>query len=541
MHDEGTTTFPRWGTAVTQIEIDGHPCRVYRDRPRHLSEVFREGARWAGRDYVVQGADRLTYAELPHLVDVARSNLASKGVRAGDRVMLLGMNSIPWVVAFWATVTMDVVAVPANSWWTKAEVEKSISLTAPRLVVADKRRREHVPDHVEVIAMEDVASSESRPAGQQHVTGADGREDEPALIVFTSGTTGAPKGATLSQRAVISNLHNLLLASGRLPGDDSGRTAQRTNLYTSPLFHQGGVQILLSVFVTGGKLILLEGRFDAARVLELIETEQVTTWGGVPTTLLRTANHPDLASRDVSSLRTISLGGASVPTKVVEDACRAFPNASRRVGSMYGSTETGGAVTTASGHELAERPGTVGRPLPVVELRLDESVHPDSGAGEVLVRSPSAMSRYWAADADDTVDFDGWVHTGDIGRFDSDGYLYIVDRSKDVIIRGGENVASAHVEACLLEHPQVREAAVIGVPNDELGEEVGAVVVVDGDGEAPDDAALRAHAMRTLAHFEIPTHWWQRHEPLPVNAIGKVDKNAVKKQYLPTLNEKSST
>jgi long-chain acyl-CoA synthetase len=538
MHDLQSTSYPRWGTAVTQIEVDGHPCRVYEDRPRHLSEVFQEAARWPDRDYVVQGTERLTYAELSQLVNAARTNLMGKGVGAGDRVMLLGMNSVQWVVAFWAMVTMDVVAVPANSWWTKSEVEQAILLTTPKLVVADERRRELMPDHVEVMPMEDVASNSGLAAGSRPAFDEDRLEDQPALIVFTSGTTGAPKGATLSQRAVISNLHNLLLASGRLPGSESGRSSQRTNLYTSPLFHQGGVQILLSVFVTGGKLILLEGRFDAARVLEIIEKEQVTTWGGVPTTLLRTASHPDLAIRDVTSLRTISLGGASVPTKVVEDACRAFPNASRRVGSMYGSTETGGAVTTASGHELAERPGTVGRPLPVVELRLDECAHPEGGVGEILVRSPSAMSRYWAHDADDTVDGDGWVRTGDIGRFDADGYLYIVDRSKDVIIRGGENIASAHVEACLLEHPQVREAAVIAVPDDELGEVVGAVVVVDGNDEAPDDHVLRTHAMRTLAHFEIPTHWWHRHEPLPVNAVGKVDKNAVKKQYLPMLNEK---
>jgi long-chain acyl-CoA synthetase len=287
------------------------------------------------------------------------------------------------------------------------------------------------------------------------------------------------------------------------------------------------VQIQINTLLSGGKVIFLEGRFDPVQALQIIERERVRVWGGIPAMVSRVVGHPDLHSYDTSSVASIPMGGAAIPEELRRKVQEAFPNTKKRVGSLYGHTEAGGVLAAGSGADLDSRPGCVGRALPVVELRIG---NPDAdGVGEILARTPTATAGYLG---DDTAlhDADGWIRSGDLGRLDEESYLYLVGRSKDIIIRGGENIACAHVENCLLAHPDVLEAAVVPLPHAELGEEVGACVVLrEPDGSMAEE--LERFAAARLARFEVPTSWWLRCEPLPTNPSGKVLKNELARAW----------
>jgi long-chain acyl-CoA synthetase len=270
----------------------------------------------------------------------------------------------------------------------------------------------------------------------------------------------------------------------------------------------------------GHSMVFLEGRFDAGQVLDLIEREHVTVWGAVPTMAFRVLEHPSLPGRDLSAVRSISLGGAAVQPELTARLRRTFTGADRGLSTIYGMTETGGTVASASGQLMAEHPRTSGKPTPVSELRID-SPHP-GGEGEILVRTPGQMLGYWGQPRADIIDGEGWVHTGDLGRIE-DGLLYVTGRSKDIIIRGGENIASAHVESALLRHPAVRNAAVVARPDADLGERVGAAIELDPS--TPVTAQDLAEFGRMhLANHEVPTDWWLMTDQLPMTEAGKVDK-----------------
>jgi acyl-CoA synthetase (AMP-forming)/AMP-acid ligase II len=322
----------------------------------------------------------------------------------------------------------------------------------------------------------------------------------------------------------------LLHVTRQLPHDLDDDAPREVALQTGPLFHIGGVQALVRQLLLGGTLVFPEGRFDPTEVLDLMESEHVHRWGGVPTMVNRVLNDPSIEGRDLTSVRAISLGGSPVPPELVTRIKTRFPNVERGVSQVYGLSEAGGTITAASGRDLIERPGTAGRALPLVELRIDQ---PDEkGTGEVVARTPTQMLGYWGQASDtrgpgcpreDSIDEDGWVHTGDLGHLDDGGYLFITGRMKDLIIRGGENIAAPHVENVLLRHPEVRDVAVCGRPDPDLGEIVAAAVVLDGASTVT-VTDLRSFAAEHLAYFELPTSWWLRTEALPSNDVGKVQK-----------------
>jgi long-chain acyl-CoA synthetase len=517
-----------WGSDVEDGVVDGHPCRIFSRRRQHVADLLDDAMRWRDRSFLIQGDVRISFGEFNAAVRATAARLALAGLQHGDRVMLLGANSPEWVVAFFAVLKVDAVVVAGNSWWSSEEAEGAVGVVAPRLVVCDEKRASLVPHDVDRLlfvetVVWDVSTGSSPTPAKLAV------EDDPAVIIFTSGTTGAPKAATLAHRAVIANQQNQLSRAGRMPSQLADDHRGAIQLISVPLFHTGGIQSILTNLLTGGTLVFLRGGFEAAEVLATIERERVTGWGGVPTMITRVLDHPDFRWTDLSSLTSLTIAGTYVSPDLMERVRRELPDVRRRAGTIYGMTESGGVLTAVGGLEMESRPGTVGRPLPTVELRI--SGPGDDGVGEIEARSPAAMTGYWGVSDSGIFDSAGWLRTGDTGRLDEDGYLYVVGRSKDIVIRGGENIACANVEAAILSYPGVAEAAVVGIPDADFGEVVGAVLV-PRPGATLDTDEVGRHVAGRLAYFEVPTRWWVRGEPLPTNATGKTVKRELLIEWL---------
>lgn len=520
-----------WGREVVGTVLDGHALRVYRPRRTHLTQLLEDARKWGDREYLVQGERRVTFAQHERSVDRVASALVRHGVAPGDRVMLLAANSIEWVVAYWAILKARGVVVSANAWWSEAEVTGAVAVAKPALVIVDARRTARLPARTVSLDVDDIrrfaeahddAPTAVEPAAAPH------DENDPAVILFTSGTTGAPKGAILSHRSQIAHQQNQFVRLGVLPHMLGPSSPAVRTLASSPLFHVAGLMVIMGSLLSGGCIVMTEGRYEARQVFRLVAKERITRWGAVPTMAMRLLDDPGLATADLSSLAQVMLGGARIPPDLPARIRAAIPSVEAGVAVIYGLSESGGLLSSISGRELRDHPGSVGRPYPVVEIRIDRPGA--DGCGEILARSPTNMSGYIDRPDDRTLDDEGFLHTGDLGRLDHQGYLYITGRGKEVIIRGGENVSAPNVENCLLGVPGVREVAVIGLDHDDWGEEVAAAVVLH-DGVAVSEAELRGHCAQRLAHFEVPTRWWLRREALPVNDSGKIVKPRIRAQW----------
>lgn len=517
-----------WSNRIAVEEIGGIPYRMYVDRPRRIGDLLAFQERWGERPYVVQGERILSFSGLKRAVDVKTRALAAAGVQQGDRVFILGWNGPDWVINFWACVSVGAVPVVANAWWSERELDDALKTLKPVLTLADQRGAAKMPPGSRLGQWETKLGPSVEtvePSSEFNDVLLD--ENEPAVIIFTSGTDGKPKAVVLAHRSLLATLQMLLHISRRLPQQVDERSGEVT-LHTGPLFHIGGVGALLRGVIVGNTLVMPEGRFDPGDVLALIEQHKISRWNAVPTMLTRVLEHPDLHLRDLASLRVLTLGGAPVHAELLELVRKGLPSVEAKIATGYGLTENCGQATAASGLDTVDRPGSSGRPLPCVELKL--LPHPGMPDGEVLVRSPSQMLGY-AGGEESPIDHEGWLHTGDLGKIDEDGYLWITGRCKDLIIRGGENIAPAAVERALLAIPEVSEAAVFGVPHPDLGEEVMAVVVIRGE-TSPEQ--LQTQLRMSLASFSIPSKWLLRTEKLPVNQTGKIDKVALKAELLET-------
>jgi long-chain acyl-CoA synthetase len=515
---------PTWGTSIGRQHVRGVEMMMYADRPPNLLAVLDHAQRWPRRCYLLQEDRRYTFADVDRLARAIGSVLQRRhGITRGGHVILIGSNSPEWVIAFWGILRAGGVPVLANRWWSRGEIAEAWSLSGGAPIIGDERSLSGCPAKAAMISMAEMAR-----AADSGCEFPDLSEDDDAIVMFTSGTSGFPKGVVLPHRAPVALLHSVLDQTGRLPDRLPAEPRPDVTLQTGPLFHIGGIQGLMLSAMLGGTIVFPSGRFDPVEVLTLIEREAVTRWGVIPTMLTRVLSVPDIGRYDVSSLRSLTVGGAPVPEQLVTRAREYFPGVRSRVSQIYGLTEAGGTLTMANAEAMNTRPGTSGRPLPLVELRILE---PDArGEGEILARTPTQMSRYWQDSARGAIDDEGWLHTGDLGRLDSDGYLFVTGRSKDMTIRGGENVANARVEAVLAAHPDVEAVAVVGLPDDDLGEVV-AAAIVPKDGSAVQVPDLARYASEHLAHFEVPSEWWVMTERLPINHIGKVDKRLIVEQW----------
>ena len=550
---------------MTTTEIDGRPMKVYKDRLpnlRFVSEVF--GAAHGDKEFVVHGEKRTTYAEFLGEVNALSAWLAGQGVGKGDRVAVLSQNNPQWCASFWATVDMGAILVGLNGWWNADEIVYGLNHSGARVLVADAKRFERLAPHLaEVPAVEHVVLIDAEPSAFASFTdgvdapptlhgyrdavrsgSAEGpgfpdteiAESDPAVIFYTSGTTGRPKGAISTHGNMIANLQNTvftLTLSAMANSAAAGATAggQPVSLLTSPLFHVSGCHSTLVVgFMGGMKLIIPEGRFDPEKVFQLIEAEGVQIWATVPTMIWRATEHPARHDHDLSTITSVAFGGSPSADELQRRIRETFPNV-RSTSNAYGLTESSSVATILSGGSAVDKVDSVGRPMPVVDIAIADPTGTHLGpgqTGEVLIRGPIIMAGYWDnPEATANTIRDGWLHTGDVGHLDDDGYLFITDRAKDMLIRGGENVYCVEIENRLVEHPEIADAAVVGVPHPELGEEVKAVLELT-DGATITDDDVRSWVAETLAAFKVPTYVERRHEKLPRNASGKLLKNVLR-------------
>ncbi|MCU0260480.1 MAG: acyl--CoA ligase [Ilumatobacteraceae bacterium] len=563
-------TAPGAPFAVSTIDVRGVPTRVYDAAPPHMRVLWEQARAHGDQVYVVYEDERYTYAEIDARVRALAHLLRTEhGVGSGDRVAIAMRNYPEWVVSYWATVSLGAAIVGMNAWWTGPEMEYGLTDSRPKVLIADDERIERVLPHLDALRAEAplaliaVRSERELPADAAHwedvvdpatapvdLPPAAIDPDDDACIFYTSGTTGFPKGAQLTHRGSVHNILNLVfwsavggaaqaraIAAGdaEAPTDAPPPPPQAVFLAPTPLFHVTACNCLLHPCTMAGGRIVLMYKWDAGRALELIEREGVTNFSGVPTMSRELLMHPDWATRDTSSLLGMGGGGAALQPDLVAKIDQSLAKGVPSTG--YGLTETHGIVTANSAAYFLAKPASCGPVMPTLEAKLVDDLGQDlppgpDTVGQLCVRGAVVIKGYLnRPEATAESIRDGWFNTGDIARIDEDGFVYIVDRAKDMVLRGGENVYCSEVETAIYQHPDIAEAAVFGIPDERLGEAVAAAVVL-APGSTLDEAALQAFLAERIAKHKVPSTIWFRTELLPRNANGKFLKRELKRELV---------
>jgi len=536
---------------VVGTEVAGVTQKVFANAPATLRELFVPARGRDGVDFLVFEDERWSFPEVMRRVDAFGALLVDTyGVRPGDRVAIAMRNYPEWVMAFAAITSVGAVSVSLNAWWSEDELSFALEDCAPVVLVADAERTARTAAACARLGVRVVAvrARGELPAGAVRweevlPLGAALPEvaldpDADATILYTSGTTGRPKGAVSTHRAVLQALFGFACRATVEAARDPERAAgadpgEQVFILVVPLFHVTGcVPVMLSCFALGMRLVMMY-RWDPERALELIERERVTSFIGVPTQSWDLIESPRFAELDTSSLRSIGGGGAPAPPALVERVAGSFRNGSPTIG--YGMTETNALGPGNVGRDYLTHPSSTGRVPPIMSIAVRDANGEDlpvGVSGEIWLKGPNLIRGYWnrpEATAETIVD--GWLRTGDAGHVDPDGFVYVEDRIKDMILRAGENVYSSEVEAALFAHPSVAEVAVIGLPHERLGEEVAAVVVTR-EGHPVRAEELQAFAGERLAAFKVPTRIALTEVPLPRNAAGKVLKRHLRERFV---------
>jgi steroid-24-oyl-CoA synthetase len=542
--------------------IRGVKTRVWKNAPPTLREVFLQGRTHGDKIFLVYENDRASFDAFTKAALAIAEELIKQDVKKGDRVALAMRNLPEWPAAFFGILLTGAIATPLNAWWTGAELEYGLKDSGAKIAIVDAERLERIverlPNCQELEKIYVVRSAEEimhpRVVRLETVTGAVNEwqrlpnrplptvalaPDDDATIFYTSGTTGKPKGALGTHRNATSTVvattfspTRNFIRRGETPPAPDPKAPQKANLLAVPFFHTTGCHaVLCPALFNGAKLVLLR-RWDPEAAMQLIERERVTSTGGVPTIAWQLIEHPARTKYDLSSLETVSYGGAPAASELVRRLKQVFPKSIPGLG--WGMTETSATFTHNSAEDYEQHPESSGPALPVCEMKVVNEAGetlPPNAVGELWAKGPNVVKGYWNNPAASAETFaDGWLKTGDIAKIDEEGFCYIVDRKKDMLLRGGENIYCIEVEDVLYQHPAVMDAAVVGIAHRVLGEEPGAVVRLKPDTAASEEE-LRAFVAERLAAFKVPVRivFWR--EMLPRNPSGKILKNELKKVF----------
>ncbi len=534
-----TLTGPGAPFEIVDGEVGGHKMKVFANIPESLRERFAMSRLLGDKTFLVYEDETWTFAQTMARVDEIAHLLVSRyGVEPGDRVAIAMRNYPEWIMSFAAIVSVGGVAVCMNSWWKTDEMAYGLEDSGAKVLIADVERLRTGEAAVSRLGIQAVVVrhdgelpegvdrlDDVLEAGASMPEVAVGRDDD-ATILYTSGTTGFPKGAVSTHYAVLSSLQSFAVraltgAMTAPPKDPS--PFETCFILAVPLFHVTGlVPVMLSCFLNGIKLVMMY-KWSPERALELIERERVTQFVGVPTMTIDLLESPDFDSRDTSSLASVGGGGAPMPPEMVGRVDQKFKRA--RPGLGYGMTETNAYGPQISGDDYVQRPRSSGRSVPTLVVQaFDDDMNPlpPGELGELCFRGPNLIRGYWnkpEATADTIVS--GWLRSGDLGRVDAEGYVYVEDRLKDMVLRGGENIYCAEVEAIIYEYEDIHEAAVFGMPHERFGEEV-ACAILAKKGRTIDIEAFGVHLSGKLASFKVPSVIEIATEALPRNAAGKI-------------------
>ena len=531
---------------ITEVEVRGQRIRAWVNAPGSLRDVWLNSAGHGDVDYLVYEDERWTYSRAHEEVARIANWLQAAGIGRHDHVAIAMRNYPEWMLAYWAIVCIGAVPVGINAWWVAGELQYGLSDSGAKMLICDRERLERFeeirgdfPDmRVVTVRVDNVPawsdSWSSVLTAEPKLPEVDIDPEDDACIFYTSGTTGHPKGAQLTHRGCANNLLSLMFVNMAQPmarvkasGDGASNTpgsaaGQMAAIVTTPLFHVTANNCLAQTMtLAGGKLVHMY-KWDAGEALRIIEEEKITNFTAVPAMTRELVSHPDFATRDMSSLSALGGGGAAFQPDLVDKIDRSGRGAEPAQG--YGMTETCGIISASGGRFLSDKPGSAGILVPIYEVKcIDGSGNelPRGETGEICIRGAQVIKGYLnrpEATAESIVD--GWLRTGDIGYVDEDNFIYLVDRAKDMVIRGGENVYCSEIEVVLYKHGDVSECAVFSVPDERLGEEVGAAVFPLQDTH-PTPEELRAFCKSHLAAYKVPRYIWILDSPLPRNANGK--------------------
>lgn len=542
--------------------INGIETRVYKNIPKTLPEYYKIHCdEFADRDLIVWYDERWTFAqvyeEASRIAHLLKEDL---NVKKGDRVAIACRNYPEWTFALMAITSIGAIATAINSWWQAEELEYGLKDSGAKVLFADQERAKRLGDRIEKLGVQTIVirGEGELPAGvvsyEDFIAKASAAQmpqveldtDDDILIMYTSGTTGHPKGSISSHRNILTALYswkiggdlaNLLMPNVELPPGVPEIPAILCNL---PLFHVSAcfAQFLASFF--SGRKVVMMYKWDTEEALQLIEKERITSFNGPGTMDWDLMESPSFKTADLSSLVSVGGGGAPRPAENVVRIDKEFPHASPGIG--WGMTETNAIGSGVAGPDYVSRPNCTGKPADILDLRIfdpDGNEVPTGEQGELWVRGASVIRGYWnKPEATAEAITDGWLHTGDVGYFDEEGFLYICDRIKDMIIRGGENVYCAEIESVLYDHPSVFEACVFGVPDQRLGE-VPATLVIPRDDATLTEAEIKDYVASRLAKFKVPEYVWFSQEPLLRNASEKILKREIRERMIEVLEAKS--
>jgi steroid-24-oyl-CoA synthetase len=538
--------------APYEVAVDETGQRYYQSAPSNLVEALAVARNHGDREFLIYEGERRTYNQLMDEADALGAALQAAGIGHGDRVALAMRNYPEWMVAFIAVTAIGAVIVPVNSWGQPADIAYTVEDAGATLVICDQQRYDGVAT---MLAEKGIRSLIARPADAENTSGlptfvADfvGKAPQPvqvdaddiAMIMYTSGTSGKPKGAVSTHRAICQAVFNMecaaiaaAMTNGELITTMLERGFEPTSLLAVPLFHVSGCHAQFLANLRGGRRIVMMYKWDVARALDYIANERVTSLAAAPAMILDLLEAEGFDAADTSSLFSLGVGGAATPPRVGTLLREKMPE--NFSGTGYGMTETNAQGASLTGKAFLDKAGTAGFPHPIVDFRIcDEEGEelPQGSTGEIWVRSVTNIREYWNRPEANANEFrDGWLKTGDIGYLDEDGFLYLADRAKDMIIRGGENIYPIEIENELLEHEAVKEVAAIGLPHERMGEEVAAVVHLHA-GFDVSEQDLIGFAKDRLAAYKVPSRVFIWEQELPRNATNKILKRDIKQALL---------